>query len=778
MTIQQEHIIGKQFVEINFNGSKSGALEFNHAIGRILNGSVKGRLLQEMDRVVGAPERIHIDKLTLDLDCISVDQFETQFEEKLVHAFGKAIDKWRNGGFLSSASSELTASGQVHHAWDAYCCFLQTGQLPWWSAYQSMNDLEIEVSNYIRLYSDWKVHFIQLLKENAGNCQRFVFQTSDELIVRLTGNMTGLSEALIHSLHQEWAFLNVDISISKRLERNLFFRAIATSLLSCNNKNTFPLLMGNYLLHELSHLGLGSKERILSDWIEKLTQKQDEKIVFTPIIKQLIQNTPSITKEQLREIPGFLNPKIVTESDHDIWASWIQEKKGDPTKQNKFDEPKAISNGPQEPRQSKGPANDFETGSHLGEDKGMGRSSNFGKDQLLASGANFTAEAGQQDLNTEKLDDQSNGEIQKEPDFQNEYDFIEVNRDRLGGDQQETNNAPEAPAQPKENNATYVPEQENENPAIPVLKNNDEAHDAQKLIERSSLVECEGDQNKVDQAAGLSPEFLWKEKVTESLPEAQYEDQPGDVFTKDKNSDQDQQELLSEHEGNQNKVDRAAGLSPEFPLSDEVAESLPKMQYENLLGDVFTKDESPNQGQQELLSEHQEHPNDRNDDWNPSDEDRLELNRENENYPGIRNKAENTSDSASTEIEKILTEKVPNLQNDNLFNHANKKSDHPAIKTENGDFRDPTDESTVVPDNIPDYAKVKKDTIVGKRDQNNPDPANKEINDWALIRTKQDEKLPENHRPAKGVGEKPESGPDNFSDSGSGGGSRVVTLHS
>lgn len=585
MTKRQEHIISKQFVEVNFNGSAASAMEFNLAIGQILNGSAKNRLLQEMDQIVAAPERIHIDNLTLELETFSIDTFQTDFEEKLADAFRQAIDKWKSRRWSRSTSSNLSSSGQVHHGWDVYCCFLQTGQLPWWSTYQSLKDLEVEVSRYVQLYSDWKTEFVQVLKKDTNICQRFIFQTSDELISKLTEKITGISTSLIRSLHQEWISLNIEFSISKRLSRNVFFKAITQSFLKNNNIVAFPLLLGNHLLSELSKVGLGPEQRILSVWIKKLAQRQDNNTPFATIIKQLFQNAPSTAKKKLRQVPGFPELKIAFESDLDSWTSVTHEKQEDHSDQDMLNGSTAVSTNSKESPAVDSQTNDLNRATDLGTDVDKDSSDQPVQNRLPASEVDPELEKDedsvdkqiygtQKELGSERKEDAKSDLTSKEIEEESSYvrqdrqsapKTLEdpIYRETLDSPKQDSQISPALEAsEGTENseapNSSEILENSKDSKASEVSEAREKA-EAQRPTEQDPLAKGEKGRHNLDEGNDFSATSESKEEEAESLQRIAAESSSGESKEKHENPDGNHQLLDNEkhnsEEGNHDPND-------------------------------------------------------------------------------------------------------------------------------------------------------------------------------------------------------------------------------
>ena len=177
-----DHIIGKQLVDVAFEGARNNVFAFHNEISELLKGDAKKQLSAIMDEVVEPGERVHIDRLTLDLGSIPKDKLLEMFPRKLSEAFRKAIIQTKIDLQSHGKISEVEVIPEAMHPWRVFIYFLHSGQLPWWTNIEKRRELETLLLQNLQEFELIRPILIDFLKGKEIAKNRLIFQFTDTFL--------------------------------------------------------------------------------------------------------------------------------------------------------------------------------------------------------------------------------------------------------------------------------------------------------------------------------------------------------------------------------------------------------------------------------------------------------------------------------------------------------------------------------------------------------------------------------------------------------------------
>lgn len=160
------HIICRQFLEVEFDGSESGALALQNRTLALCQDDLRAALERVFDQFARAEEHWTIDRLEIDAGFVSADQLE-----RLIEAIVGSLERQLRGLQASAAAGQPSAPNwnarsergadrvggeagatkfrtEAQSLRDAFLYFLETGVLPWWFQLPSGKSLEVAISDY------------------------------------------------------------------------------------------------------------------------------------------------------------------------------------------------------------------------------------------------------------------------------------------------------------------------------------------------------------------------------------------------------------------------------------------------------------------------------------------------------------------------------------------------------------------------------------------------------------------------------------------------------
>ncbi|HHE08238.1 MAG TPA: hypothetical protein ENL01_05155 [Chlorobaculum parvum] len=229
-TDQQRHIIGKQHLDVTFNGSERSAMALQSAISELSRlGGVTTAIERILDGYADSASVLRINRLEVDARAVQLDQLEERLPAMIAEALDKALgevgvsgenipletDDWQTGKRLSKEESAV----------DAFLFFLQHGSLPSTFRPQSHESFETQ------LLEAWKSPAIARQTANALTSptarQRFLAQFSRQVTAMLIEELSPDAMPIIENLLDRFRHSALPDGLVTRIERKLLDETLA-----------------------------------------------------------------------------------------------------------------------------------------------------------------------------------------------------------------------------------------------------------------------------------------------------------------------------------------------------------------------------------------------------------------------------------------------------------------------------------------------------------------------------------------------------------------------
>lgn len=188
----QRHIIHKQKVILHV-ADEAGSHLLQETVSRLLHNGLAKQIEGILDNAAAADEVIRIDKLAVELNAISSENFENEFKKAFITEFEKKLTAAiRQTRQTDDRDSSLNPPSLA----DSLLYFLQYGVLPWHLSIKNVPDWEQEI---MRKFSDreWQniITFLkQNYKENPAILDRFILQFSDAILKKAIQQYSGWTD--------------------------------------------------------------------------------------------------------------------------------------------------------------------------------------------------------------------------------------------------------------------------------------------------------------------------------------------------------------------------------------------------------------------------------------------------------------------------------------------------------------------------------------------------------------------------------------------------------
>ncbi|WP_299897942.1 contractile injection system tape measure protein [uncultured Aquimarina sp.] len=253
---QQKHIVNKQILEIHVP-KHSDTSKIQHELSLLC----RNQLTTVLDRVLSkanvSESSLQIDRLTLDLGNVSLQNFETAFTEKLQE---ELIAYQRANVVLEKQNSDNTHEETPLRA---IIYYLKTGVLPWWSKQGNKNDFQEQLALLLEQPSST---FIRLLKElpwNLTYLQRFVYASTEDQLLASFKLLTNLSSPQILRIQN---IILDNIQKKYTLERKKIINSFwKTAFLKYAVATTDFAFLKERTKEVLLDLGIDEKEELIVD---------------------------------------------------------------------------------------------------------------------------------------------------------------------------------------------------------------------------------------------------------------------------------------------------------------------------------------------------------------------------------------------------------------------------------------------------------------------------------------------------------------------------------
>ncbi len=286
MTAAGKHIIGKQLLELTYNGNTDG-IALQRTTESILRKELLPQLEVSLDRYSPGNETISIDRLVLEV-ALDSDDLENNLVQKIIERLNEALD-----GKIKEIN-QVTRPTPTRFV-KLLIFYLRNGYLPWWSHYTGTGNWHSFVFEH--LSTSLPVHDRRLLQaaiQEAHVQQRIAVQFDESCFWELIHVLSG-SSTIFNTWRNDWQYICEWIKSSDQQElfRINSRQALLQRILSAvAGKN-----MDNQVYQEINEvLAVITKERLEEILPANTLHKEDGKL--STLIKQLTNN---VLKSQLAQ---------------------------------------------------------------------------------------------------------------------------------------------------------------------------------------------------------------------------------------------------------------------------------------------------------------------------------------------------------------------------------------------------------------------------------------------------------------------------------------------
>ncbi|AOS83869.1 hypothetical protein BIU88_06710 [Chlorobaculum limnaeum] len=231
MTTVERHTIGKQFLDIRYNGSATGAMALQSAISGLNRHGIAPRIEQILDRHADSASVLKIDRLEVDAGAVPLEEIESRLPAMIAEALDKALaDIAMPEAKISGEAIEESPArrlSEAEAAVDALLFFLRHGTLPATWRPQSHESFEAQ------LHEAWKRP--DLARQTAEALasptarQRLLAQFSRQIPVTLLETLLPDAMPVIEKILDNFRNAGLPEESTGRIERELIDEALALS---------------------------------------------------------------------------------------------------------------------------------------------------------------------------------------------------------------------------------------------------------------------------------------------------------------------------------------------------------------------------------------------------------------------------------------------------------------------------------------------------------------------------------------------------------------------
>ncbi len=133
---EQTHIVRKQLIELRV-ADRELAHPMQDRVAALNKSVILPALAEACDQLSAPDQRLHIDKLEIDLGSLPPEDFEAVFKDRLVKQFRTKLEELRakNSGITVPQAGQETRENRSRApvtGTDVLCYFFEKGSLPWW----------------------------------------------------------------------------------------------------------------------------------------------------------------------------------------------------------------------------------------------------------------------------------------------------------------------------------------------------------------------------------------------------------------------------------------------------------------------------------------------------------------------------------------------------------------------------------------------------------------------------------------------------------------------
>lgn len=231
MTSEQRHIIGKQHLDVTFNGSESGAIALQSAISGLSRLGVTAAIERILDRYANSASVLRIDQLVVDAGAVPLDQLEARLPAMIAEALEKSLAKIATPDVkVTSEAIEEPIGRQLSEAEaavDALLFCLRHATLPATFRPQSHESFEAQ------LLEAWKSPAMarQTAEALASPTarQRLLKQFSRQVTAMLIEELSPDAMPVIEKILDQFRRSGLPDELVRRIERKLLDETLALS---------------------------------------------------------------------------------------------------------------------------------------------------------------------------------------------------------------------------------------------------------------------------------------------------------------------------------------------------------------------------------------------------------------------------------------------------------------------------------------------------------------------------------------------------------------------
>ena len=239
MTIGQRHTIGKQFLDIRYNGSETGAMALQSAISGLNRHGIAPKIEQILYRHAADGSVLKIDRLEVDAGAVPLDQLEARLPAMIAEALQKALCEIATPNAEVTSKTLSQTDGKrltvAEAAVEALLFFLRHGTLPATWRPQSHESFEAQLLEAWRLDDLMRQTAEALASQTAR--QRLLTQFSRQIPVTLLEKLLPGAMPVIENLLGEFRRSGFPAGSVTRIEQELLDHALA---LSATRKSIAP----------------------------------------------------------------------------------------------------------------------------------------------------------------------------------------------------------------------------------------------------------------------------------------------------------------------------------------------------------------------------------------------------------------------------------------------------------------------------------------------------------------------------------------------------------
>ena len=234
----QHHIIRRQVIEMTLLGEQD-PVEAQQRMADLLENEIMERLDRVFSEISPEDEVIRINRLDIDIGRISLDDMAIDMTDRAVRSVREnilghylfAADAYGGSKQDGKSGNSTAHQPQGHSAIQPYfgkkdkephitgedtagskrlpssaafmevlIYFLKRGVLPWWSEDRTIRDMERKLPDYLERSSGNELAALSSTLEGEPARQRFIYQFTNESVIRVLETMAGESSSRLRSL--------------------------------------------------------------------------------------------------------------------------------------------------------------------------------------------------------------------------------------------------------------------------------------------------------------------------------------------------------------------------------------------------------------------------------------------------------------------------------------------------------------------------------------------------------------------------------------------------